>query len=260
MGRVERRGRRLGLISIQLAIALAIVGVWVPTLTAWPPFDYWVVPSLLPTYGLIGLTSSVFLWLVLLRFSGFRAATLIVGASIVLAGLGLGFSPITSGGHTGWCQSVLGNIGLHGDDREDCFDARASRADDVAVVLTFGLLVTAVGSALVAHRAGRGTERPPHDLAPGGDHEHVLTDASETGSPGRMSLFSRLPPDSTWSTSGLWIWSLMAVAYLLVGIEATQRRGDRGRGAARNRSASRDDVPPRSSCASGRASEFEDRM
>jgi hypothetical protein len=150
--RLERRGRLLGLIAIQVAFVMAIVGVWTWALTSWPLFDYWVFPSSLPTYGLFGLAASIVLWSLLARQKGAELATLIVGVMVVVAGVGLGISPpVTPGGQSGWCKTVFGNVGLHGDDREDCFDARAARADDVAIVLSFGLIVCAIGSFLVTH-------------------------------------------------------------------------------------------------------------
>jgi hypothetical protein len=68
---------------------------------------------------------------------------------VVVAGLWLGMSPFTAGGSRGWCKSVIG-VGIHGDDYEECFDGRASRATDVAITWTFGLLVLATGVALLA--------------------------------------------------------------------------------------------------------------
>lgn len=153
---LERRGHRAALIAVQLAFALAIAAVWTWALTAWPLFDYWVFRSLLPTYGLLGLAVSIGLWLLVRHRAGPPLATLIVGVIVIGAGVGLGLGPpIPSGGQSGWCKTVFGNLGLHGDDREDCFDARASRANDVAVVLTVGLLTSAVGSTLLARETGR---------------------------------------------------------------------------------------------------------
>lgn len=148
LARLERRGRRLGLIALQGAFALGIIGMWTWVLTAWPTFDYQVVPSVLPTYGIIGLAAAICVWLLLWqRLSSAQLATLIVGLIVVVAGLGLGLSaPSGSGG----CQSVIGNLGRNGDNQEDCFDARATRADDVAIVVTFGLLMSAAGTVMAS--------------------------------------------------------------------------------------------------------------
>jgi hypothetical protein len=156
--------RRVGWMAIALTTTCMIALTWTWALTPWPMFDYWVVPSLLPTYpGLIGLAGAVALWLLVQRFAGIRSATIILGLIVVFAGLGLGVSPLTAGGSRGWCKSVIGNAGHHGDEREDCFDARASRAGDVAIVVTLGLLITAAGCGPFAKRdptVGTGEREP----------------------------------------------------------------------------------------------------
>ncbi|MGH9124333.1 MAG: hypothetical protein ACRDZ8_06355 [Acidimicrobiales bacterium] len=154
--------RRAGVFAVQMAFALVIAAVWAWALTAWPLFDYWVLPSLLPTYGLLGLAASIGLWLVVRQRTGAQLATFIVGIIVIGAGVGLGLAPpIFSSGQSGWCKTVFGNHGLHGDDREDCFDARAARADDVAVILTVGLLTSAVGSTLLVRETGRRDQVQP---------------------------------------------------------------------------------------------------
>ncbi len=174
--------RRVGWIAIALSTGCLIAFIWTWALTTWPVFDYWVVPSLLPTFsGLIGLTAAVGLWLLLRRFSVIQRPTIIVGPIVVLAGIGLGVSPLTAGGSSGWCKSVIGNVGFHGDYREDCFDARASRAD--AIVLTFGLLITAAGCAPFANRGTKPTDWRRRTFPGMSDQPHdrqVLADASET--------------------------------------------------------------------------------
>lgn len=153
MAQMRRRGRLGALIVVELAFAAAIAGIWTWALTAWPLFDYWVVPSLLSRRGLVATVACAGLWLLVRRFTAGPVATLAVGLTVVAAGLGLGLAPIASGGQSGRCRSVLADVGLHGDDQETCFDARASRASDVAIVISFGLVLSAVGCALVA-RAG----------------------------------------------------------------------------------------------------------
>jgi hypothetical protein len=179
--RLARMERRVGRFAISLTAACLIAVIWTWALTRWPVFDYRVVPSSLPTYtGLISLIAAVGLWLLLRRFgSSTQGATILVGLIVVLAGLGLGASPLNAGGSRGWCRSVIGNVGIHGDDREDCFDARGSRADDVAVVATLGVLITAAGCAPFAQRGAKpsdGQTRTPLGLSDQLEDRQVLAD------------------------------------------------------------------------------------
>lgn len=146
--RLATKERRIGLVAVVATTFAALFFVWTWAAT-WRVFD-WIVPSVLPSYGPIALAAIVGVWFLLRTFTGFQVATVIVGLMVVVAGVWLGMSRLTAGRSRGWCKSVIGDMGIHGDNYEECFDARASRATDVAITWTFGLLTLATGVALVA--------------------------------------------------------------------------------------------------------------
>ena len=167
IARLERRGRRFSLVTIEFTIGLAIVGIWW-TLKKHPLFiltadngqivvavtaEYRVFQSRIAAYGVARLAVSIGLWLLLSRFTGVRVATLLVGLVVILAGLALAFSRIPTGGRSASCRSLMSSIGRSNDERGECVNPRTARTAGVVVALTSGLVIFAVGSDVVTNRS-----------------------------------------------------------------------------------------------------------
>jgi hypothetical protein len=147
LAQLERRGRLIGLVIVELVVGLSVAGVVLVMLNK-PPTLY-ESASRVRHHGIAAVVVLTAVFVAVLWRAGMARALLVVGGLTLAAALIVGTLP--PGGGWARCRSVLGDFwGRRGDEDESCFDLRQVQKVDVASTAGAGLVLLGAGVALAA--------------------------------------------------------------------------------------------------------------
>ena len=150
---LERRGRVVGLVIVELVLGLSMAAVVLLLLHSSPVL--YASVSVVRRYGVVGMVAMGAVLVVVARRFGYQRALLATGGLVLAAAGVIGVMP-HYGGDSGGCRSVLGDFwGSHGDEDETCYDVRQVQTFDVASTAGVGLVLVGAGAALAGHRPTR---------------------------------------------------------------------------------------------------------
>lgn len=162
---MERQGRFVGLVIVELVLGLSMAGAVMVMLTTAPIL--YESASRVRNHGLVATPFLTALFILLLRRAGLPRALLATGGLLFLTALVLGVLP--PGQRAERCPSVLGDFwGGPGANAETCFDLRQVQKYDVASTVGVGLLLAGAGAAFAGFRPRAGGDHLAHSRAAAG--------------------------------------------------------------------------------------------
>jgi hypothetical protein len=148
---LERRGRLVALVTVEVVVGLAIAAVVMVLLHTSSALEVSGSASVVRRYGVAAGLVLVGLFVVMARRGGVQRALLTTGGLAMVAALVVGVTPPGKPGPVADCHSVLGDFwGRHGDEDEGCYDLRRVQTVDVASTAGVGLVLLGGGTALSA--------------------------------------------------------------------------------------------------------------
>lgn len=148
---MERRGRFVGLVIVELVVGLSLAAIVMVMLTTRPLL--YESASRVSHHGIGAILVLSLLFVLMLWRLGLPRALLATGGLVLLLALVVGILP--PGARAFRCPSVLGDFwNGRGANDETCFDLRQVQMLDVAWTAGVGLVLVGGGAALASRRPG----------------------------------------------------------------------------------------------------------